>query len=80
MRRLADQIRTWKVAYYESTPLVDDATFDLWWKNLTFLESKYPHLMDPASPTVGVGTDMGYHRDRPRLTLAELSGTMLQRP
>jgi DNA ligase (NAD+) len=51
----AEYIRQWKVAYYRGDPLVDDQTFDLHWRNLLWLESRYPHLAAPDSPTQGVG-------------------------
>lgn len=58
MRTLAEQIWVWKDEYYNKQPTVDDATYDLWWRNLLFLESKYPHLKDQNSPTVGVGSPL----------------------
>lgn len=56
MRRIADLIWGWKRAYYYGQPTVDDQTYDLWWKNLLYMEARYPHLMDPNSPTVAVGS------------------------
>lgn len=58
MREIAAQIRVWKYEYYYGRASVDDATFDLWWRNLLFLEQKYPHLADPDSPTSSVGSPL----------------------
>lgn len=58
MREIAAQVRQWKHEYYYGRASVDDATFDLWWKNLLFLESKYPHLKEENSPTDSVGADI----------------------
>jgi hypothetical protein len=73
MRTLADQIWVWKDEYYNKMPTVDDATYDHWWRNLLFLESKYPHQKDPNSPTVGVGAPVLVVR---RLTLAEMRASL----
>ena len=80
MRQLADQIREWKHQYYYQTASVDDATYDLWWHNLLFMEEKYPHLKDPNSPTVSVGSAADGSAivliETPRkLTLAEMETT-----
>ncbi len=72
MRQLASQIVHWKRLYYYGTPEVDDATFDLWWHNLLFLEKKYPHLADPNSPTATVGAPLAEEPKLRKLTLAEL--------
>lgn len=75
MRELADQILKWKMAYYYALPSVDDATYDLWWRNLLFLEEKYPHLMDPASPTITPGAPLPSDSPAPdvkRLSFADL--------
>lgn len=83
MRQLAAQILEWKDAYYNRDGgTVDDATYDLWWNNLLFLEKKYPHLKDPNSPTFIVGAptrttteEETVTQDAPRrLSLAELAG------
>jgi hypothetical protein len=58
MRELADQIAQWKQEYYYGNNTVDDATYDLWWRNLLHLEGKYPHLKDPISPTINPGAPM----------------------
>lgn len=69
MRQIGQQIRDWKRSYYYGQPEVDDQQYDLWWRNLLFLEAKYPHLKDSESPTIGVGAPL----DRPRkLTLEEM--------
>lgn len=55
MDRLIDQIREWRYLYYNRLPSVDDATFDLWWRNLLHMEKKYPHLKRDDTPTNEVG-------------------------
>lgn len=56
MERTIADIWRWKKAYYNTgATIVDDATYDLWWRNLLFLESKYPHLVRENSPTNAVG-------------------------
>lgn len=74
MRQLGDQILAWKREYYYGTASVDDATYDLWWKNLLFLEEKYPHLKDPNSPTINPGAPLPESVDLSpsRLALGEL--------
>ncbi len=74
MRELAEQIRTWKHEYYYERATVDDATYDLWWRNLLFLEGKYPHLKDPNSPTIDPGAPLSAEpvREPTRLTLREM--------
>jgi DNA ligase (NAD+) len=56
MDRLADQIRKWRHSYYNRQSEVDDATFDLWWRNLLAMEARYPHLKRADSPTDEVGS------------------------
>jgi DNA ligase (NAD+) len=75
MRQLAAQIREAKVAYYNRDGgTVDDATYDLMWTNLLFLESAYPHLKEHNSPTDIVGAPTAAEPAEPprRLTLAEM--------
>lgn len=74
MRELAAQISQWKHEYYYGRATVDDATYDLWWRNLLFLESKYPHLKDPNSPTIDPGAPLADIPDRAptRLTLQQM--------
>lgn len=74
MRQLGDQILQWKREYYYASATVDDATYDLWWRNLLFLESKYPHLKDPNSPTINPGAPLPKDttEDAQRLTLSQL--------
>jgi len=82
MRQLADQIREWKQAYYYGVAKVDDQEYDLWWRNLLFLESKYPHLKDPNSPTNGVGAPLGTEErvEIQRLSLVELQSSVASGP
>lgn len=55
-RRLADQIRQWDHEYYVlDAPSVPDAEYDRVFRELVALESRYPELRDPASPTQRVG-------------------------
>lgn len=74
MRQLGDQILEWKHQYYYAMATVDDATYDLWWKNLLFLEAKYPHLKDPNSPTINPGAPLPESEDLSptRLTLDQM--------
>lgn len=75
MRQLGDQILQWKREYYYAVSSVDDATYDLWWRNLLFLEAKYPHLKDPNSPTINPGAPLPEDEvvDVPRLSLAQMT-------
>ena len=75
MRELGDQILEWKRQYYYAMASVDDATYDLWWKNLLFQEPKSPHLKDPNSPTINPGAPLP-SSDRTvvhRLTLQQIT-------
>ena len=57
MDSLTADIRRWKESYYNAERTeVDDATYVLWWRNLMFLEQRYPQLMREDSPTTRVGT------------------------
>lgn len=58
MREMAAQIWEWKREYYFGRASVDDSTYDLWERNLRFLEKKYPHLKAKNSPTDAVGSPM----------------------
>lgn len=49
-------IYRWKWFYYQGDPEVDDQTFDLHWRNLIYLEEKYPHWVTYDSPLESVGT------------------------
>jgi len=74
MRELAAQILVWKREYYYAIATVDDATYDLWWNNLLFLEKKYPHLKDPNSPTIDPGAPLAEVVDKTpqKMNLADL--------
>ena len=74
MRELAAQIVIWKSEYYYRTASVDDATYDLWWRNLLWLEQKYPHLKDPNSPTIDPGSPLSepVERETRKMNLADL--------
>ena len=53
---IIDNIRLWKDRYYNADgSAVDDQIYDLWWKNLLFLESKYPDTVADDSPTHNPG-------------------------
>lgn len=53
---LVSKLNTWSSAYYlHDDPLVSDAEFDLEYRRLKELESKYPELVLPNSPTQRVG-------------------------
>lgn len=58
MEQIVQQVWEWKHAYYYGRTSVDDATYDLWWRNLLFLEKRYPHLKVTNSPTDAVGAPM----------------------
>ncbi len=77
MRQLASQILQWKREYYYGSTTVDDATYDLWWNNLLFLEKKYPHLKDENSPTINPGAPLAAE---PVETSARLDLSALQNP
>jgi DNA ligase (NAD+) len=57
MDKLITDIVRWKESYYNSGQTdVDDATYDLWWRNLLAMEAKYPQLKRGDSPSTTVGT------------------------
>ncbi len=56
MRELAGLIRDAAHAYYVlDDPVVDDAVYDAWVRELEALEAAHPQLVDPDSPTQRVG-------------------------
>lgn len=74
MDGLVRDIVGWKNSYYNgSGGKTDDATYDLWWKNLLFMESKYPHLVRPNSPTGYVGTPAAVAAPTKKLSLADMA-------
>jgi DNA ligase (NAD+) len=53
---LTQEIRDHQFKYYVlDTPTITDAAFDLLIKELAVLEAKHPELLEPDSPTLGVG-------------------------
>lgn len=59
MDKIVSDIVRWKNAYYNKDGgSTDDATYDLWWANLLAMESRYPHLVRPNSPTGYVGSPL----------------------
>lgn len=79
MDSLVRDIVSWKDSYYNGDGAkADDATYDLWWKNLLFMESKYPHLVRANSPTGYVGIPIEEEAPAPRkLTMADLQARQL---
>ena|SRR6188508_2473018 len=61
MRVLATQLLVWKLEYYYGSGAgssVDDQEYDLVWRNMLFLESKYPHLKENPSVTDNPGAPL----------------------
>lgn len=59
MRVLEKEIRHHQYLYYvRNKPIISDFEFDKKFKRLQSLEQTYPKLMDPASPTLTVGSDL----------------------
>ncbi|EQA34934.1 DNA ligase (NAD+) [Leptospira inadai serovar Lyme str. 10] len=59
MRVLEKEIRHHQYLYYvKNKPIISDFEFDKKFKRLQSLEHAYPKLMDPASPTLTVGSDL----------------------
>lgn len=59
MRVLEKEIRHHQYLYYvKNKPVISDFEFDKKFKRLQSLEHAYPKLMDPASPTLTVGSDL----------------------
>ncbi len=53
---LRERLEKWSHAYYVlDTPSVPDSQFDLAYRELQALETQYPHLITPESPTQRVG-------------------------
>ena len=60
IRELQAKIEQWNREYYlDDNPTVPDAEFDRVLKELKALESEYPELIDPNSPTQRVGGAVG---------------------
>ena len=56
---LSNQLRDYQRAYFvESRPLVSDAEYDRLFDELTAIESQFPDLALPDSPTRRVGSDL----------------------
>jgi len=54
--KLRPQLRTWGEAYYsEDAPTVEDSVYDQQYAQLVAIETKYPDLITPDSPTQNVG-------------------------
>jgi DNA ligase (NAD+) len=59
VRSLIDQLSRYQRAYYvDNQPLVSDAEYDRLFDRLQDLESRYPSLRFPDSPTQRVGSDL----------------------
>ncbi|TGK02980.1 DNA ligase (NAD(+)) LigA [Leptospira langatensis] len=59
MRSLEEELRHHQYLYYvKNTPKISDFQFDQMFKRLQALETAFPDLMDPASPTLSVGSDL----------------------
>lgn len=56
MRALETELTRHSILYYEGTPEVTDADYDEMFRKLQELESKFPDLATPNSPTKRVGT------------------------
>jgi len=46
--------------YVQNSPEISDAEYDLLYSELKYLESQYPQLIQPDSPTQKVGTDLPF--------------------
>lgn len=59
MRSLEEQIRHHQYLYYvKHNPVISDFDFDRMFKRLQAFEEAFPKLVDPASPTLSVGSDL----------------------
>ena len=57
LNELAELIRFHNDLYHgKGAPEILDSDFDLLWRELIDLEQKYPHLVDPNSPSATVGS------------------------
>ncbi|WP_203649265.1 NAD-dependent DNA ligase LigA [Secundilactobacillus yichangensis] len=57
--KLRPQLRAWGEAYYsEDAPTVEDSVYDQKYAQLVAIETKYPDLITPDSPTQNVGGDV----------------------
>ena len=58
-RELRDQLNEASIAYYvDDAPVIDDATYDALFDELTRLEEQHPELVKPDSPTQRVGAPL----------------------
>ncbi len=59
IKELADRLRRWQHEYYvEAKPSVEDRRYDVEMDRLIALESRFPHLRMPDSPSQRVGSDL----------------------
>lgn len=59
IRSLEKEIRHHQYLYYvKNEPKISDFEFDKMFRRLQDLEKAYPEIMDPASPTLSVGSDL----------------------
>ena len=73
--KLTDAIRAHDVAYYtHDEPVVSDAEYDRLRQGLLDLETRYPELITPASPSqsVGVTPIKGFGKVRHRVPMLSL--------
>ena len=64
--------------YVLDNPIVSDTEWDKLFKELEYLESKYPNLIDINSPTQRVGAKPldGFKTDKHRMPMLSLSNAM----
>ena len=59
MRDMENKLITYSEAYYKhNRPLVSDGEYDRLFDSLVELETQYPELKNPLSPTVKVQSDL----------------------
>ncbi len=77
-KQLRPQLRAWGEAYYsEDAPTVEDSVYDQKYAQLVAIETKYPDLITPDSPTQNVGGNVSTDfskvtHDIPMLSLGDV--------
>ncbi|PJZ69948.1 DNA ligase (NAD(+)) LigA [Leptospira perolatii] len=78
IRALEKEIRHHQYQYYvKNLPTISDLKFDQMFRRLQDLEKAFPDLMDPASPTLSVGSDLDkdFQKFTHRLPVLSLENT-----
>jgi DNA ligase (NAD+) len=78
IEELRREVEHHRFLYYVETPQITDAEFDRLYQELVELESRYPHLVTPNSPTqkVGAKPSTDFKQVRHEIPMLSLSNAM----